>query len=179
MFRRWRFGLAAAKALAHTRGVPLLGIDTLAALAARVAWGGVAPGAWICPVLDARQGEVYTALHRAAPAGTPHTPWLPEPPRHGAGHAGPLLAWADRVAELTSAVADGGDTSPVTFAGEGLTRLPARLRGVFGPRFAAAPALRAQSTAEEIACLAAARLARGEHDDAYTLVPDYWSRSGR
>ena len=56
-FTGLRIGLAAAKGLAFSLGIPLYGVPTLEALAA-----GAAGPALLCPVLDARRGEVFAAL---------------------------------------------------------------------------------------------------------------------
>ena len=58
-FTGLRIGLATAKGLALGAGKPLLGIPTLDALALNLT--GV-PG-FICPILDARKSEVYTAVY--------------------------------------------------------------------------------------------------------------------
>ncbi|MDN5326154.1 MAG: tRNA threonylcarbamoyladenosine biosynthesis protein TsaB [Moorella sp. (in: firmicutes)] len=59
-FTGLRIGLATVKGLAQAAGKPLVGIPTLDALAWN-AWG--VPGL-ICPVIQARRLEVYTALFR-------------------------------------------------------------------------------------------------------------------
>lgn len=58
-FTGLRIGLATAKGLAEGRGICLLPISTLEAEAYAVR----GMGAYICPVLDARRNEVYTALY--------------------------------------------------------------------------------------------------------------------
>ncbi len=58
-FTGLRIGLATAKGLALGAGKPLVGIPTLDALALNLT--GV-PG-FICPILDARKSEVYTAVY--------------------------------------------------------------------------------------------------------------------
>jgi tRNA threonylcarbamoyladenosine biosynthesis protein TsaB len=60
-FTGLRIGLATAKGLAYESGVPLVGVSTLHANAARV--GGV--DAVIGSMLDARKSEVYIALFRS------------------------------------------------------------------------------------------------------------------
>jgi len=60
-FTGLRIGLAAAQGLALAAGIPLVGVETLDALA--LACIGVREER-ICPVLDARKQEVYTALYR-------------------------------------------------------------------------------------------------------------------
>jgi tRNA threonylcarbamoyladenosine biosynthesis protein TsaB len=55
-----RIGLSTVKGLAYGTGVPAAGISTLQAIAARVAgFEGI-----VCPILDARKGEVYASVFR-------------------------------------------------------------------------------------------------------------------
>jgi tRNA threonylcarbamoyladenosine biosynthesis protein TsaB len=55
-----RIGVATARGLAQGLGIPAIGVSTLEALAEAVP----TPGALICPLLDARRDQVYTALYR-------------------------------------------------------------------------------------------------------------------
>jgi tRNA threonylcarbamoyladenosine biosynthesis protein TsaB len=59
-FTGLRIGAGAAKGLAFAGETPIVGVSTLDALAANIAES--APT--ICPMLDARKGEVYTAFYR-------------------------------------------------------------------------------------------------------------------
>ena len=59
-FTGLRIGLSTAKAMAVAADKPLVGISTLDVLAA----GAFACQRLICTVLDARRGELYTALYR-------------------------------------------------------------------------------------------------------------------
>ncbi|HHB75475.1 MAG TPA: tRNA (adenosine(37)-N6)-threonylcarbamoyltransferase complex dimerization subunit type 1 TsaB [Desulfobulbus sp.] len=61
-FTGLRIGLAAAQGLALAAGIPLVGVETLDALALALACVGVTDR--ICPVLDARKQEVYAALYK-------------------------------------------------------------------------------------------------------------------
>ncbi len=62
-FTSLRIGLATAKGIALSRGVPLVGISSLAAMA----WQGRHRFAGLlCPVLDARRGDLYAAGYRVA-----------------------------------------------------------------------------------------------------------------
>jgi tRNA threonylcarbamoyladenosine biosynthesis protein TsaB len=62
-FTSLRIGLATAKAIALSRGVPLVGISSLAAMA----WQGRHRFAGLlCPVLDAKRGDLYAAGYRVA-----------------------------------------------------------------------------------------------------------------
>jgi tRNA threonylcarbamoyladenosine biosynthesis protein TsaB len=55
-----RIGLSTVKGLAYGTGMPAVGISTLQAIAARIAgFEGM-----VCPILDARKGEVYAAVFR-------------------------------------------------------------------------------------------------------------------
>jgi tRNA threonylcarbamoyladenosine biosynthesis protein TsaB len=60
-FSGLRVGLATAKGLAAPSGVPVVPIPTLAALAASADHRK----GLVCPMLDARKGEVYAALFRS------------------------------------------------------------------------------------------------------------------
>ncbi len=65
-FTGLRIGLAAAKGLAVSASIPLAGVITLEALARQV------PDApLVCPLIDARKGEVYGGLFRPDPGGRP------------------------------------------------------------------------------------------------------------
>ncbi len=59
-FTGLRIGVAAAKGLAFSLDIPLYGLSPLEVLAANA--GPAA--ATVCPVIDARRGEVFTALYR-------------------------------------------------------------------------------------------------------------------
>jgi tRNA threonylcarbamoyladenosine biosynthesis protein TsaB len=59
-FTGLRIGVSAAKGLAFATGKPVGGVSTLDALAQNVRYCPYL----ICPVLDARKGEVYAALYR-------------------------------------------------------------------------------------------------------------------
>jgi tRNA threonylcarbamoyladenosine biosynthesis protein TsaB len=69
-FTGLRVGLSYAKGLKLATGCALLGIPSLDTLAlTALAESSVAPGRLICPVLDARKGEVYAALYRTSRDG--------------------------------------------------------------------------------------------------------------
>jgi tRNA threonylcarbamoyladenosine biosynthesis protein TsaB len=69
-FTGLRIGAAYAKGLALASGLPIVGvpsIDAMAACAMANVQAGI--GATICPILDARRGEVYSALYRLTADG--------------------------------------------------------------------------------------------------------------
>ena len=55
-----RIGVSMVKGLAWALEKPCAGVSTLEAMA----WHGLAAGGLICPVMDARRGQVYNALFR-------------------------------------------------------------------------------------------------------------------
>lgn len=59
-FTGLRIGLATVKGLALALGRPIAAVPTLDAMAAALPWAARP----VCPVLDARKGEVYTSLYR-------------------------------------------------------------------------------------------------------------------
>lgn len=97
-----RIGVSTARALSQGLGIPAVGVSTLQALAGAVA----SPGALICPLLDARRNEVYSALYRRGS----------EPPRDLEMLIAPA---AVEVSVLTAKLKRYRE--PVLFTGEGLT----------------------------------------------------------
>lgn len=59
-FTGLRIGVATAKTLAHANGLPLYAVNSLLLLAFSASFFQVD----VCPLLDARRGEVYAALYR-------------------------------------------------------------------------------------------------------------------
>jgi tRNA threonylcarbamoyladenosine biosynthesis protein TsaB len=57
-FTGLRVGLSAAKGLAQGLDIPVIGISSLEALAAQIPH----PGLPVCPVIDSRRDEIFTAL---------------------------------------------------------------------------------------------------------------------
>ena len=62
-FTGLRIGAATAKGLAYAYGVPIVPVSTLEALA----WQLCDNEGIVCPVMDARRGQAYTALYRMEP----------------------------------------------------------------------------------------------------------------
>jgi len=65
-FTGLRIGLSTVKGLAMATGIPLIGISSLDGLACQFCF----TSSLICPLLDARKKEVYTALYRASEIDT-------------------------------------------------------------------------------------------------------------
>jgi tRNA threonylcarbamoyladenosine biosynthesis protein TsaB len=62
-FTGLRIGLSYAKGFCLATNLAIVGISTLDAASLCVPMSELVPGAMVCPVLDARKGEIYTALY--------------------------------------------------------------------------------------------------------------------
>jgi len=178
-----RVGLAAAKAFAWALGIPLIGVPALEAFALR-AFGfddegrAPAPDLAVCPVLDARRGEVYWAAFAPDCSAAPDCPSAPAAP--SAAIAGipefarltpDSMTRADRLAETLDAALP--PPRPLLFCGEGALRLREDLRQRLGPRARFTPPHRAVAGPEEVAWLGLMRLRAGLIDDPLPLAPVY------
>jgi tRNA threonylcarbamoyladenosine biosynthesis protein TsaB len=148
-FTGLRIGMSVMKGLAFASGKPLAGVPTLDALAASVslaAWG-------ICPVLDARKGEVYAALYRGRGSLDLEriTPYLVVKPQ--------------RLVELIN--------EKTVLLGDGIIRYGDYLAAELGDRMVRAPAHLNVIHGTAIAWLAMARLQRGLREDLSVCVPLY------
>jgi tRNA threonylcarbamoyladenosine biosynthesis protein TsaB len=145
-FTGLRIGVATALAWARALEIPLAAVSTLEALAAGTAARGL-----VCPVLDARRGEVAGALFE----------------RDGA--TARLLD--DRVAPVDALLAALPAGRPVLFVGDAVARhadvLARHPQATFAPPDQWAP------RAAAVGAVAWRRLRRGERDDLYHVTPVY------
>ncbi|MDQ7844297.1 MAG: tRNA (adenosine(37)-N6)-threonylcarbamoyltransferase complex dimerization subunit type 1 TsaB [Armatimonadota bacterium] len=141
-----RIGVATAAAWARATGIPLVAVSTLETLAAGVEEGGL-----ICPVLDARRGEVVGALFE--------------------GDGALRRVTEDFVVPVEALLAELPKDRSVVLAGDALARYGEVLRA--HPQVRLARADRWVPRAATTGRLALTRLLRGEHDDPYRVVPTY------
>ncbi|GGA27569.1 tRNA (adenosine(37)-N6)-threonylcarbamoyltransferase complex dimerization subunit type 1 TsaB [Paenibacillus physcomitrellae] len=160
---------AAAKGTAAGSGDAARTADGTAAgsgAAANAAAAGQASAAaeWVVPLMDARRGQVYTALFEAAPGGLTRR-LEPDGIR--------LMAdWTGSLAALWSALPPEARPSVMTLAGD--TDKHAAVAELLRPLLG--DALRIAEYAPEGAwggLLGAARLLSGERDEAHELQPNY------
>ncbi len=147
-FTGLRIGLSTAKGLAAASGLPLVGVPALRALA----WSLPFCSYPICPILDARKGEVYCALFR----------WEQDALVQVMEDAAlPPRALCERIAE------------PTVFLGDGVAAYADVLTGALGSRAIFPPPPLRGARPAATAALGRERLLRGERDDPAALVPRY------
>jgi len=151
-FTGLRIGVSTVKSLAFATARPVAGVPTLEGLAWALPYCAYA----VCPVLDAKKGEVYAALYRTID-GEPAT-----------------LRSACAIAPDALVEAVAGDTpGPVVFVGDGVAAIEAAALRVLGSRARFAPAGLRLTSAVAVGELGARALARGEAADVEALVPLY------
>jgi tRNA threonylcarbamoyladenosine biosynthesis protein TsaB len=148
-----RIGLGAVKSLAFASGKRVAAVSTLVALAAKLAAEGPR---LVCPLLDAKKGEIYAGLFESGPSG------LAEIVPQGA------YAPDEFIARLPGGRA-------IAFAGSGLALYRAALEARAGGE-ALFPA-RSPFVAAEIGRIGAELLRAGGGVDAASLEPLYYRRS--
>ena len=148
-----RIGLGAVKSLAFASGKPVAPVSTLLALATKLAADGTR---LVCPLLDAKKGEIYAGLFESGPAG------LAEIIPQGA------YAPDEFFARLPAG-------QSVAFAGSGLAVYRSGLlaRVGAGARFPE----RSPFIAAEVGRIGARLLRAGRGVEAATLEPLYFRRS--
>ena len=150
-FTGLRIGLATAKGLAMATGKPLLTVTSTRTLACQLAW----TTQLICPVLDARKREVYTALYR------------------GDGLGGEPKRVSDIVAIAPEALAEGMGEEEVLFMGDGSRIYRDILQERMGSRASFASSEIFFIRAAALGHAALAKWRRAEFCDTATAIPDY------
>lgn len=145
-----RIGVCAVKALAHGCEKPVIGVNALETLAMG-AWGfaGV-----ICPILDARRGQVYCAAFRCP-----------------ADAAVPERVLEDAALPLSEFLSQLPENEKLLFLGDGLKVHFPVIQKTLGERAVAAPAHMAHLRASAACTLAYAR--REEATHYLSLSPTY------
>ena len=147
-----RVGLTAAKVLAFAFGRPLVGLDSLEAIARNAPPDALR----VAVVADAQRGDLYAANFSRERAGEPlrrNSPTRIEPaPQWAAGLEGP---------------------GPITAIGPGLARLAVALPVAVR----VAQSIEAQPRGDILAAMAREALDAGRRDDPWFLEPHYLRRS--
>jgi tRNA threonylcarbamoyladenosine biosynthesis protein TsaB len=147
-FTGLRIGLSTAKGLAVVGGQPLVGVSTLEAMA----WTLPFCTHQVCPILDARKGEIYSALFR---------------------HEG------DRLIRLMDDAAIAPDIllrriqQPTVFLGDGLAVYEGLVQSQLKELAFFPPLAGRGGRPAAVAELGRRRLLRGDRDDLVQLAPQY------
>jgi tRNA threonylcarbamoyladenosine biosynthesis protein TsaB len=157
-FTGLRIGLATARGLVQGLAVPAVPVSTLEALAEAVP----TPGALICPLLDARRSQVYTALYRRGE----------KPP-----FALEILVEEEALSITALLEALGRYDQPVIFLGEGLHSYGAELLKVLPPNRAVITAAPFRLCRAALVALRGRHLLRTNPRASYSeLLPRYLRR---
>jgi len=170
-----RIAVTAAKTLAWAWEVPVVGISSLHALA----YGGYTHGvselgensdkkecsSWIIPLLDARRGQVFTALF-----SVDHLAHIPS--RLEIDGIRLMETWVDQLISLIEMLADEDRPDSVWVVGD--VRLHAeaamKLASLLGDHLHIVPY---DLEGRFVGILGADRLLKGDMDDMHALVPNY------
>jgi len=154
LFTGLRVGVETAKTLAQVSGVPIVGITSLDALAYPVRF----TPRTIAAVIDARRGEVFSAIYRAVPGGVVR-------------ERGYLVHEPDRLAAELQAL-----PGEVLAVGNGAMLYRDVFEGT-GSRIEFASSVAAHPDAAALVELAVPRFLREEHDRSFDVVPMYLRKS--
>lgn len=125
-FTGLRIALGTAQGLARGYGIPLVGVSTLDVLAHQRAAHGL-----VCPIMDARRGETYTALYRVVTPQMPTRPPSSKVNEKGAQSAQPELKklWAESIftpvelaEHLDLALSEMPPETPLTLVGDAASK---------------------------------------------------------
>ncbi|PKN33162.1 MAG: tRNA (adenosine(37)-N6)-threonylcarbamoyltransferase complex dimerization subunit type 1 TsaB [Deltaproteobacteria bacterium HGW-Deltaproteobacteria-19] len=152
-FTGLRIGAGTLKGLALATGKPIVPVSTLETLAMNAAGGGIP----VCPLLDARKGQVYGAIYRFGETGLPHAV----------------------IADATVLLADLLDKicEPVLFLGEGAVVHAEAIRERLGEKACFGPPLLNGIRASAAGWLAFHYYRAGRSADPLTFIPAYLRQS--
>ncbi|HEX5605801.1 MAG TPA: tRNA (adenosine(37)-N6)-threonylcarbamoyltransferase complex dimerization subunit type 1 TsaB [Candidatus Binatia bacterium] len=158
-FTGLRVGLATAKGIAYSGGLPLIGISTLLALAAGVKdFDGI-----ICSLLDARKNDVYVGFFRRAGKILSRL-------------SDDALLPIDRAIECARGYQEQTGAALVRVIGDAGEAHKQKLIGALGEKVVLGSEHKYPSIALQVALLARERLLSESLDDLGSLVPIYLRR---
>ena len=152
-FTGLRIGVSAVKGLAFATGLPVTGVSSLDVLAFQFPWLSLG----ICPMLDARKGQVYTALYRWRPDGQwdqVAKPCAVDPKE-----------WLSQI------------THPCLFVGDGSAVYKSLIEDTVGPLARFAPTYLNTPRPSVVAHVGFEQIQRGDTCDVALLVPNYIRKS--
>ncbi|TYO96192.1 tRNA (adenosine(37)-N6)-threonylcarbamoyltransferase complex dimerization subunit type 1 TsaB [Desulfallas thermosapovorans] len=150
-FTGLRIGMSTARTLAQVLRLPLVGVPTLDALSYPLS--GLA--GLVCPILNARKNEVYTALYH----------------HNGIEQNCLIPARAAGIPQLLELLAS--YTEQVTFIGDGVAEYGDSLKAQMGKRARLAPNCATFPRGAAVAELGLVLMQEGATSDPLTLLPQY------
>lgn len=151
-FTGLRIGVTTAKSLAYSLGKPLAGVPTLDALVQNFPL----TDRLLCPILDARKKEVYSAFYRLKDH---------QIQRISAYQVGPIEEVLGKIEE------------PVIFLGNGLNLYREYIEHALGKNALFADPAHSSPKGGFIAYLGLQRLTKNDQDDPFSLTPIYVRKS--
>jgi tRNA threonylcarbamoyladenosine biosynthesis protein TsaB len=151
-FTGLRIGISTIKGLAHALAKPVVGVSTLKALA----WQCGYTSDLICPLLDARKGEVYGATYRL--------------------HEGRLIQKTGPRVMIPDAVVE-DITSPCVFLGTGARLYRQKIVAAAGALAHFVPEGQNRLRASSVAFLSMPKFEADDTDEIAGLVPHYIRKS--
>ena len=148
-----RIGVATIKSVCYALDKPIVGVSTLEA----VAYNLRSTNGIICPLLDARRGEIYGAIFEGG------SEWQ----RLSEDLCLPIDAFLDRIDTHAPS------NCPINFVGDGLSTYGDPVQERLGERVHFVDAIFNVPRGATVAHLGAQRLQNGDIDDYWTLVPNY------
>ena len=159
-FTGLRIGAAAAKGLGLALEIPIVGVSSLKAMAFNVP----APGVLLCPLMDARRGQVYAAAYVYAEEENNLNAILPD-------EALSIDAYLEKIAAVLSE-----KEMQAVFLGDGVPVHKEKIREKLGEKAFFAPTTVNRQRASSVAVLGAEKFARGSFVSADDFVPEYLRR---
>ena len=156
-FTGLRVAVNTVKGLAVGKPIPVAAVPTLEAMA----WNISAVGVVVCPMIDAKKGEVYAALFSSEYGG------------------GLKRIMEDRVISPENLCEHLSMSSglPIVFLGDGASRYREVLHKRLGSRSVFSPVPLSSALPSMVARLGLQRIERGDVSDVRTLVPAYLRRA--
>ena len=151
-FTGLRIASATAKGLGLSLGCPIVSVPTVDALAFNM-WGNTGV---ICPIMDARRGQVYTGLYRFEQSGEFITV---------------LQQCAVDFKEIAEKI--NAEGQPVTFLGDGVPVFKEQIASLITVPYRFAPAHLNRQHASSVASLGAIYFANGDCEIAADHRPEY------
>ena len=158
-----RIGVSTVKAMAHAAGKPCVAVSTLEGLAANVPYFD----GYVCPILDARREQVYTAAFRYDGGRCVRV-------REDCAMAvSELMEWFDHPENPPCPPLGKGALEDVLFLGDGVFAYRDLIERALGERAKFAPAYLCMNMASSVGAVAMEKVRRGEVVGYGELVPNY------